>query len=240
MVNRLMALSTQPERAERVHEALTAHFEAAQQTGVNRQNALRSTFIGACPLQTLWGSDYENEKSKSHTTYIPWGQRGCECWPPAQGLASGIPPALLLNPHKAMSQGANMRRQTLIMSVSQAGDPVNINCPGSYINDAPRNFANNPLLSAVNGNFGGQNCKDRTTMGRFTERAQTSACFLSFKDLCCRTHRVRPDFDPERGGQERGWQRERNVPIHGRSAQRLPPWRNPTRATASHRLEGLL
>ncbi|MGC6416015.1 MAG: DUF1501 domain-containing protein [Bradymonadia bacterium] len=73
-----------------------------------------------------------------------------------RGLATGIPPALLLNPHKAMSQGANMRRQTLIMSVSQAGDPVNINCPGSYINDAPRNFANNPLLSAVNGNFGGQ------------------------------------------------------------------------------------
>ena len=76
-----------------------------------------------------------------------------------RGLATGIPPALLLNPHKALGQGANMRRQTLIMSVSQAGDPVNINCPGSYINDAPRTFANNPLLTAVNGNFGGQNVR---------------------------------------------------------------------------------
>ena len=55
MVNRLMALSTQPERAERVHEALTAHFEAAQQTGVNRQNALRSTFIGACLSPDVMG-----------------------------------------------------------------------------------------------------------------------------------------------------------------------------------------
>ena len=54
MVNRLMAL-WQPERAERVHEALTAHFEAAQQTGVNRQNALRSTFIGACLSPDVMG-----------------------------------------------------------------------------------------------------------------------------------------------------------------------------------------
>lgn len=73
-----------------------------------------------------------------------------------RSLATGIPPALLLAPHKAQAQRAGVQPQTLILSVSAAGDPVNINCPGSYLGSAPRSFQNNPILPVVQGQFGGR------------------------------------------------------------------------------------
>lgn len=69
-----------------------------------------------------------------------------------QSLATGLPVSFLMNPSQAVAQGVNHERQTLIFSTSQAGDPVNVNCPGSYRNGV----TNNPLLEAVRAAYGGR------------------------------------------------------------------------------------
>lgn len=69
-----------------------------------------------------------------------------------RGLASGIPPAFLLNPSAATAQMMNQAPQTLILSTSQRGDPININCPGSYTDGV----INNPDLETRRGRFGAQ------------------------------------------------------------------------------------
>jgi len=55
-----------------------------------------------------------------------------------RGLASGLPPAWLARP--AFAQDAEPP-QTLILSVRSAGDPVNANCPGSYVPGVAHNPA---------------------------------------------------------------------------------------------------
>jgi hypothetical protein len=68
-----------------------------------------------------------------------------------QGLASGLPPAYLLNPTKARAQAMPDAYQTLILSTSSKGDPLNVNCPGSYGNG----ITNNPNLPTGQTRFGG-------------------------------------------------------------------------------------
>ena len=64
-----------------------------------------------------------------------------------RGLATGLPPAWLSAPRFALAQQMNEALpQILIMSTSSAGDPVNINCPGSYVNGV----TNNPILEVSN------------------------------------------------------------------------------------------
>lgn len=60
-----------------------------------------------------------------------------------RSLATGLPPAFLLNPRLSRAQQMPPL-QTLILATSSRGDPVNVNCPGSYV---PR-AQNNPLLEA--------------------------------------------------------------------------------------------
>lgn len=48
-----------------------------------------------------------------------------------RSLATGLPPLFLADPARAQLPG--VLPQTLIMATSQAGDPVNANCPGSYV-----------------------------------------------------------------------------------------------------------
>ena len=57
-----------------------------------------------------------------------------------RALATGLPVAFLLNPRKALASGmceagvpAQGTPQFVIMSTSGAGDPINANCPGSYV-----------------------------------------------------------------------------------------------------------
>ena len=60
-----------------------------------------------------------------------------------RGLATGLPPAWLSAPRFARAQEMNAELpQILIMSTSSSGDPVNINCPGSYVSGVE----NNPIL----------------------------------------------------------------------------------------------
>ncbi|MCA9543500.1 MAG: hypothetical protein KC613_03890 [Myxococcales bacterium] len=53
-----------------------------------------------------------------------------------RGLATGLPPAFLANPHRAFAQGMGLAPQTLIFATSQAGDPINCNAPGAYVEGA--------------------------------------------------------------------------------------------------------
>lgn len=51
-----------------------------------------------------------------------------------RSLATGLPPSFLVNPARAQVPGA--LPQTLVLATSSAGDPVNANCPGSYVPNA--------------------------------------------------------------------------------------------------------
>ena len=68
-----------------------------------------------------------------------------------RGLASGLPPAYLLKPSAARAQMMPQTPQTLILSTSSRGDPINVNCPGSYT----EGVYNNPELETRRGSFGG-------------------------------------------------------------------------------------
>ena len=64
-----------------------------------------------------------------------------------RGLATGLPPAWLSASRFALAQQMNETLpQILIMSTSSSGDPLNINCPGSYVNG----LTNNPILEVDN------------------------------------------------------------------------------------------
>jgi hypothetical protein len=69
-----------------------------------------------------------------------------------RGLATGLPPAWLSAPHFARAQEMNATLpQTLILSTSSAGDPVNVNCPGAYV----QGLENNPILPISEFSLGG-------------------------------------------------------------------------------------
>lgn len=67
-------------------------------------------------------------------------------------LASGLPVSFLLNPQRAAAQAQNMTSQTLILSTSSRGDPLNVNVPGAY----REGVTNNPHLETSMASFGGQ------------------------------------------------------------------------------------
>lgn len=67
-----------------------------------------------------------------------------------QSLASGLPASFLLNPTQVHAQSSDQLRKTLILSTSRRGDPMNINCPGSY----RQSVENNPILESATGTFG--------------------------------------------------------------------------------------
>lgn len=68
-----------------------------------------------------------------------------------KSLATGLPPAWLTPSGLAYAQAMDMSPpQTLIMSTSRSGDPVNINCPGSVGN----NRSPNPNLTYSQADFG--------------------------------------------------------------------------------------
>ncbi|MEE2645377.1 MAG: DUF1501 domain-containing protein [Myxococcota bacterium] len=67
-----------------------------------------------------------------------------------RSLATGLPPAWIAGLSSARAQEAMVRPQTLIFATSSAGDPVNVNCPGAYVDGAE----NNPILESSRGDFG--------------------------------------------------------------------------------------
>ena len=66
-------------------------------------------------------------------------------------LASGLPVGYLLNPKQALAQASSSQYQTLILSTSSRGDPLNMNCPGAYVDGV----TNNPILESSRASFGG-------------------------------------------------------------------------------------
>jgi len=66
-----------------------------------------------------------------------------------RSLATGLPPAWFLRNHIAQAQTIQPP-QTLILSTSSAGDPVNANCPGSYV----EGIFNNPILESRVASYG--------------------------------------------------------------------------------------
>ena len=67
-----------------------------------------------------------------------------------RSLATGIPVSYLLQPSHARAQMNRSNFQTLILSTSYRGDPLNINCPGSYVNGV----TNHPRLETSRARFG--------------------------------------------------------------------------------------
>ena len=108
-----------------------------------------------------------------------------------RSLATGIPPALLLAPSRATAQGNGIRPQTLILSVSQAGDPVNINCPGSYINNAADRFQNNPVLPVTRARFGDQRIRTAEPWAALPAQLRRRLAFFHMKTFAA----AHPEFD---------------------------------------------
>ena len=67
-------------------------------------------------------------------------------------LATGLPVSFLMDPKRAAAQSADTTSQTLILSTSSRGDPLNINCPGSF----GQGITNNPHLDTAQATFGGE------------------------------------------------------------------------------------
>lgn len=62
-----------------------------------------------------------------------------------RSLAIGLPPAWLANLLSAFGQDNSNHRQTLILSTSSAGDPINANCPGSCVDGVQNNMILAPV-----------------------------------------------------------------------------------------------
>jgi hypothetical protein len=78
-----------------------------------------------------------------------------------RALATGLPPALLLNPRKVLADSplpacANAgKAQFIIFSTSSNGDSINANCPGTY-EDSAIVHPSDPRLASTNVTLGGQ------------------------------------------------------------------------------------
>lgn len=84
-----------------------------------------------------------------------------------RSLMSGLPIEMLLHPRRALaaiddaapiSRAAGAAPQFLLMSTSQAGDPVNCNAPGTY-DDSGIGHATDPLMAATPFSLGSANVK---------------------------------------------------------------------------------
>lgn len=77
-----------------------------------------------------------------------------------RALATGLPAWFLVNPKKALADGAmtcanNAKAQYLILSTSGNGDPINANVPGTY-EDKGISHSLDPSMAATQFNMGGQ------------------------------------------------------------------------------------
>jgi hypothetical protein len=106
-----------------------------------------------------------------------------------RALSLGLPPAWLLSatadrPQRsplsllgaqdALAQSSPRGIQTLILSTSSAGDPVNANCPGAYVTGAE----NNPQLPASRVSLGGGGARGATVWGELPEALRARLAFI--------------------------------------------------------------
>ncbi|MEE2785824.1 MAG: DUF1501 domain-containing protein [Myxococcota bacterium] len=106
---------------------------------------------------------------------------GAGCGLLLRGLATGLPPAWILNPSTAWAQDAR-DFQTLILSNSGRGDPVNINCPGSVKLDSNKNrFANNPHLNFPMFTLNGQRVRGAAPWAELPNDLRRRLAFIHLK-----------------------------------------------------------
>jgi len=99
--------------------------------------------------------------------------------PPAWLLAASAPrparsPLALLAARDALAQSSPRALQTLILSTSSAGDPVNANCPGAYVPGAQ----NNPLLAASRVTLGAGGARGASVWGELPEALRARLAFV--------------------------------------------------------------
>ena len=95
-----------------------------------------------------------------------------------RGLATGLPPAWLLNPSTSHAQSMmnSTGAQTLILSTSSAGDPINANVPGSYVDGAE----NNPDLASGMFDFGGVTTRGAQLWGDLPVELRNRLAFFHY------------------------------------------------------------
>lgn len=103
-----------------------------------------------------------------------------------RALASGLPLSFLVDPLKARAQDGSCadasRAQFLILSSSSAGDPVNVNAPGTY--EFPEAVhAADPRMAATPLTLGAQTIKAAQLWSTLPAAALSRACFFHHATL---------------------------------------------------------
>lgn len=94
-----------------------------------------------------------------------------------KGLATGLPPTWLSLSGIAHAQANQMLLpQTLILSTSSLGDPINVNCPGAYFEGAD----NNPALPSGPCQFGTQTVTAAEIWGMLPAELRSRLAFFHY------------------------------------------------------------
>lgn len=112
-----------------------------------------------------------------------------------RGLATGLPPGFLLAPRRARAQDLAPPGM-LILSTSQAGDPVNCNAPGSYVDRAENNP--NPSMAPVEVQLGGNSAIGAQPWQTLPEALRQRLAFFHVKTRSV-AHPEQPDTLALRG-----------------------------------------
>ncbi len=94
-----------------------------------------------------------------------------------RSLAIGLPPAALMAPRRLFGQEGSGALQTLILSTSSAGDPVNVNCPGSYV----AGVENNPLLNPMDFMLGNVSTRACEAWGNLPAALRQRLAFVHYR-----------------------------------------------------------
>jgi hypothetical protein len=97
-----------------------------------------------------------------------------------RALATGLPPALLMNPRRALADGtacaARDKAQFIILSTSGQGDPINANVPGTYA-DAKIVHPADPALAPTSLSIGGQSYTAAQPWSTLPQSVLDRTCF---------------------------------------------------------------
>ena len=109
-------------------------------------DSLRSTFTLGCLSPDVMGWAVMKKQPNKKSSSLSFTRRDFKRFSCHQACYSvvcdGLPPAWF---ERHIAQAQTMQPpQTLILSTSSAGDPVNANCPGSYV----EGIFNNPILES--------------------------------------------------------------------------------------------
>jgi Protein of unknown function (DUF1501) len=97
-----------------------------------------------------------------------------------RALATGLPPAFLLNPRRALADGAacgsNSKAQYIILNTSANGDPLNASAPGTY-EDANIVHSSDPSMAAKTLTIRGQSHTAAAPWATLPQNVLDRTCF---------------------------------------------------------------